>query len=149
MSNDTKHGLFGGAPIIVSYSRAEAIADGVLFDAGDMAREAGWKIPVALSSAVWADCVAWGELDTARKRCPQDESGRLWDVLWMSMVAARQQMARCRAHPDLDSGRCQMIVYRVPRHGSSIEPERVELKIIIAGGDDGQPVATILEPRED
>lgn len=45
--------------------------------------------------------------------------------------------------PLLDGGFC------VPRSGATIEPECVELKIIIDGGDTGEPVATITEPRED
>lgn len=42
-----------------------------------------------------------------------------------------------------------MVVFCVPRNGATIEPECVELKIIIDGGDTGEPVATVIEPRED
>lgn len=42
-----------------------------------------------------------------------------------------------------------MVVFCVPRSGTTIESECVELKIIIDGGDTGEPVATIIEPRED
>ncbi|MDA3889714.1 MAG: hypothetical protein PF443_13165 [Allgaiera sp.] len=147
--NSTNDSLFNSESIVHSYSRAEAVADGVLVDCSDLAREAGWKIPVALTSAVWQDCVRWTPDDTKRKRCPQDEGGRMWDVLWMSMVAARRHIQLCQANASLDPGRCSMVVYRVPRGGTSIEPECVELKIIIDGGDTGSPVATILEPMED
>lgn len=149
MNTETHNSIFGDADVISSYTRAEAIADGVLADAGDMAREAGWKIPVALTAAAWSDCVEWTEDDSKRKRCGQDEAGRLWDVLWMSMIAAKRHIARCETHPDTDPSRCRMSVYRIPREGRGIVPRLTELKIIIDGGDDGEPVATILLPGED
>jgi len=76
--------------VISTYTRAQAIDDGVLIDAGAMAREAGFKWPVALTSAVWADCAAWSE-DDNRQQAYQDESGRLWDVLFMASHAIRFQ----------------------------------------------------------
>ena len=58
ISNEQSAEAFFGE-VISTYSRAQAIEDGVLIDAGSMASEAGFKWPVALTSAVWADCVAW------------------------------------------------------------------------------------------
>ena len=78
-SNRNAESLFGN--IISSYSRAQAIEDGVLIDAGDMAQEAGFKWPLALTSEAWADSVAWTE-DDSEKQVHQDQSGRLWDVLF-------------------------------------------------------------------
>ena len=49
--------VFG--PVVASYSRAQAIEDGVLIDVTAMAREAGFKWPVALTHTAWCDCVAW------------------------------------------------------------------------------------------
>ena len=40
-------------PVIFAYTRAQAIEDGVLVDVSDTAREAGFKIPVAVSRSVW------------------------------------------------------------------------------------------------
>ena len=62
--------------IIASYSRTQALADGVLVDATKLAREAGFRYPVALTSAAWHDCVAVSSTDQ-----DHDETGRLWDVL--------------------------------------------------------------------
>ena len=67
-------------PVIFAYTRAQAIEDGVLVDVSDTAREAGFKIPVALSRSVWDRLVALPE----GYRGFQDERGRLWDVLWMA-----------------------------------------------------------------
>ena len=136
--NQSNSGLFG--PVISSYSRAQAIDDGVLIDAGSMAREAGFKWPVAFTSAAWCDCVAWSEIDN-QKQAYQDESGRLWDVLFMASQAIRAAS---------DSGdRRNFSLYRVPRNGQSQEAEEVTLKLIVGPGDQGEPVITILLPNED
>jgi len=51
--------MFENAEVIDSYTRAQAIEDGVLIDVSNAAKEAGFRIPIALTTAVWADCVAW------------------------------------------------------------------------------------------
>ena len=73
--------LFG--EVISTYSRAQALDDGVLVDAGAMAKEAGFRWTVAITAAAWTDCVAWTDADSERQ-VRQDESGRLWDVLFMA-----------------------------------------------------------------
>ncbi|MCP4286877.1 MAG: hypothetical protein GY792_20935, partial [Gammaproteobacteria bacterium] len=57
--------IFG--EVISTYTRAQAIEDGVLVDAGPTAKEIGFRFPVALTSAVWADCVAWTDSDSQKK----------------------------------------------------------------------------------
>ena len=64
--------LFG--EVISTYSRAQAFEDGVLVDAGEMATEVGFRIPVALTAAVWSDCVVWTDADTERQ-VHQDQFG--------------------------------------------------------------------------
>lgn len=141
---------FDGWEVISSYTRGDAIADGTLVDAGPMAKEAGWRIPVALTCGAWADCVQWSEDDTKRKGCGQDETGRLWDVVWMAQVAVRAHIKRCEGNPLARAGHCRMLVYRIPREGAKIEPEPVELRIIVDhSGDNGELVATILQLGED
>ena len=138
-SNETPTESFFGE-VISTYTRAQAIEDGVLIDAGAMASEAGFKWPVALTSAVWADCVAWSE-DDSRRQIYQDESGRLWDVLYMASHAIRTSK---------DSGdRLLFQLYRVPRDGQSTEAVLVTLKLIVGPGDAGEPVITLLLPNED
>ena len=44
--------LFTAENVIHVYTRAQAIADGVLIDATELAREAGFRFPVALSAEV-------------------------------------------------------------------------------------------------
>ena len=62
--------------LIFSYTRAQAIADGVLVDVSKLAKEAGFRFPVAVTAAVWAECVTVPDGVAG-----QDETGRLWDVL--------------------------------------------------------------------
>ena len=126
--------------VISTYTRAQAIEDGVLVDVGSTAQEAGFKWPVALTVGAWADCVAWTE-DDSRQQVYQDESGRLWDVLYMASYAIRTSK---------DSGDQLLFqLYRVPRDGHSTDAILVTLKLIVGPGDAGEPVITILLSQED
>lgn len=98
-----------GEPIHI-YTRAQAIADGALIDVSQTAYEAGFRLPVALTTAVWADCVAWEDTDSKRQTA-QDEAGRLWDVVWMAFLAARRAT---------ESQRLAFQVYRIPRGGRGV-----------------------------
>lgn len=82
--------MFTNADLIFSYTRAQAIADGVLIDITERAREAGFRIPVAVTAAAWAACVEWPATEPAI----QNESGRLWDLVFMAATAARQAARR-------------------------------------------------------
>jgi len=121
--------------ILHTYSRKEAIADGVLVDVTDAAKEAGFRIPVALTSAVWAKYVA-----IPNGVVGQDESGRLWDVLWMLYVAIRANRnakgyLRYRLH--------------VRNDNRSGQAPLVELKALCGPDDDGAPCITVMLPNED
>lgn len=134
--SDNLESLFGN--VIYAYTRADAIADDTLVDVSQMAHEAGFRLPVAMTAAAWADCVQWGEADSQRQT-HQDESGRLWDVLWMSAITARK--AHGQGVP--------FQFYRVPRGGRATRPRLVTLHLHIGPGDDCAPVITILMPHED
>ena len=137
-NEQTAESFFGN--VISTYTRAQAIEDGVLIDAGAMAQEAGFKWPVALTSAAWADCVTWSD-DDSDKQVHQDESGRLWDVLFMASHAIRTRSG--------SGDRLLFELYRVPRDGRSTTAELTTLKLIVGPGDQGEPVITILLPHED
>lgn len=101
-----------------------------------MAAEAGFSAPVALTRAAWEDCVAWGQ-DT--ESWPQDEEGRLWDVVWMTRAAIRRA--------GLASSGALVELYRVPRGGT--EAELVHLAVHVGPGDSGEPVLTVSLPNEE
>jgi hypothetical protein len=132
-------------PVIHSYTRAQAIEDGVLVDVTETAKEAGLiTIPVALTRAVWEDCVAWNDDDNKRQTY-QDESGRLWDVLYMLNFAIKCNRAAGKE-----------LLYqlrRVPRGGRGHMARLVTLKAHIGAhigpGDNGELVITIMLPHED
>lgn len=126
-----------GEPIS-TYTRAQAIEDGVLVDVSEMAKEAGFKFPVAMTRAVWDDCVTWSEADNKRQTY-QDQAGRLWDVLWMASVAARRN----------SGSELRFQLYRVPRGGRGVRPRLVVLQMHCGPGDEGEPVITIRLPGED
>ncbi len=126
--------------VISTYTRAQAIADGVLVEAGSLIKENVFNWPVALTSAAWDDCVAWSD-DDSEKQVYQDQSGRLWDVLYM---------AACEIRNSNGSGEQMLFqLYRVPRDGKAMEAELVTLKLIVGPGDQGEPVITIMLPNED
>jgi hypothetical protein len=125
---------------VYTYTRAQAIADGVLIDVTEMAKEAGYTIPVAITSGAWGEAVNWTESDTKISGTPQDEKGRLWDVLWMSSNAIRS--AR-----NSSADRVPFTFLRVPR--GSRKAQRMTLDVHIGGGDQGEPVITILLQDED
>ncbi|MFW9615667.1 DUF6573 family protein [Aquabacterium sp.] len=125
--------------LIYSFSRAQAIEDGVLIDVTETAQEAGFRLPVALTSAAWHQTVEWTDADTKRQT-PQDESGRLWDVLWMAYLAAKRASGGCRV---------PFNVLVVPRSGTARRPRLMALAMHIGPGDGGEPVIIIMLPNED
>lgn len=129
--------IFDG--VIHRYTRAQAIADGSLVDVTERAQEAGFRVPVAMTAAAWSKVVAWTDADSARQT-HQDESGRLWDVMWMGYTAARRASGGCRVPFQL---------HVVPRGGSATQPRLMTLHMVIGPGDESEPVVTIMNPDED
>ena len=122
-------------PLVFSYTRAQAIADGVLVDVTATAAEAGFVIPVALTAAVWAECVRVPAGVVA-----QDERGRLWDVLSVLRFAIRRQAG---GEPEL------LYQLHVRNDNGDGEPPLVTLKAMCGPNDDGSPCITVMRPDED
>src|SRR6267378_3831832 len=90
-----------------TYSREQAIADGVLIDITEATAEAGFVIPVAITKSAWDDFVAWTDQDN-RRQAHQDVAGRLHDVVWtLRWRALFKRSERSRELP--------FKVFRVPR----------------------------------
>ena len=148
--------MFDDAEIIYSYTRAQALEDGALVAVPDAtAQGAGFVFPVAITAAVWADCVAWTSADTDRIGIYQDQEGRLWDVLYMAVKA----IGSGSGYPTTGRARYQLhrwardsvYVLTVDADGfeETPEPPLVELVAVCGPGDDGAPVITIMQPGED
>lgn len=119
--------------VIHSYTRADMIADGELVDVTNLAKEAGFKVPVAVSRTVYEGYVVPSTEDAKRG---QDETGRLWDTL---------NMARFAFQFNKNSLRVQYPVSYVMNG----EDEPKILKAIRHPGDSGEQVITIMLPSED
>jgi len=127
---------FEDAPVIFSYTRAQAIEDGVLVDLSAWAKEAGFKVPVACTSTVWQGYIV---PPPGTEKFGQSERGRAHDVLWMLFVAIK---ANGKTQRD-------QILYRVLFLQAPGKTEEVTLKAHFGPGDDGEPVVTIMTPDED
>lgn len=126
--------MFDDADLIHCYTRADAISDGLLIDVSLTAREAGIRVPVAMTAAVWMKCVA---VPTGVHL--QDEPGRLWDVLWMLSCAISRR----------PNGRVVLFGLRVRNDNRERTPPLVRLKALCGPGDQGELVLTIMLPDED
>jgi hypothetical protein len=130
---DRRDGLLD-LPLISSYTRAQALADGVLIDVTDTAREAGFVWPVAVTAALWADIEAIPPALVG----VESTAGRLWDVLWMAYCAIR------RAD---DTGGTQLTYGLLMQVGES-RRIRYAVKLVSGPGDDAEPVITLMRPDE-
>ena len=130
--------LFTDADLIHSYTRAQALTDGVLVDVSSVAAEYGILFPVAMTRASYVACVTWTRTDVY-----QQERGRLLDVCAMLGMALR--VAKRRA----ETSRMMFGVMRIPNEGAGDEPEPVRLVVVCGPGDDFEPVLTVMLPEED
>jgi len=124
--------IFG--PVVSSYSRAQAIEDGVLVDLMQeetvkAVKEAGFVFPVAMTATAFGAsiCPINGELPAG-----QDLQGRLWDMLTMLKHAIRSGGASTRL-----------------KFSVSVSRKIVKLVSVCGPGDHAEPVITIMMPDED
>ncbi len=131
MPNDNDN-IFGD--VIFSYTRAQAIEDGVLVDltalAPDVCKQ-HFKFPVACTAAVYAI------IDAAvkNKRQANDLKGVIHDILFMSRRCGRVIDDSTRVFPVIITGAARQ--------------RNFTFKIVCGPGDDAEPVMTISLPEED
>ncbi len=121
---------------IFTYTRAEAIADGVLVDGtiGDLAdvTRTHYKYPVAMTAAVFALM----EKAVNHPKWCNDYKGVWHDILWMSKMNITRRF-------DESSHLFKVIITGLGR-------KRIhELKVMCGPGDNAEPVLTIMLPEED
>ena len=118
--------------VISSYSRAQAIDDGVLVDLSGLfpSDTRLYKWPVACTAAVWS---------LIEKVCLQPGTGELinagvwvWDLCWMSIRAKTKVLS-----PSEHLFKCSI--------GSKVHT----FKAVCGPGDNAEPVITIMLPDED
>jgi len=120
--------------VIFSYTRAQAIADGVLIDVSEQAKQAGFCYPVAVTAGVWAECVAVPE-----GAAWLNEAGRLSVLLNMLRVAARKR----------GGGERVDFAVRVQKDNRAGALSLVRVYALCGPGDDAEPVVTVMLPTED
>ena len=129
-------GITAFGPVVYSYSRAQAVADGVQVEVTKTAQEAGIRFPVFLTRTVFDAYVAVPPDVTG-----QDEAGRLWDIVWMTRFGI------LRAKPGAD--RIPVALYV---RNADNRPSRL-VKLIAQCGpldiDDPSPAITVMLPDED
>ena len=130
---ETTEDIFG--PVISSYSRAQAIEDGVLVDlmqeeTSATVREAGFVFPIAMTATAFGAsiCPIGGELPAG-----QDLQGRLWDMLMMLKFTIQN-----------NRGDRERLPFSVKVSG-----RMVGLVSVCGPGDHAEPVITIMMPDED
>ena len=125
---------FMDCKVVSIYTRAQAIKDGILVDVSGYAKELGFRFPVAVTKTVWDSCISWNK---EQERAYQDESGRLFDVLWVAMIKAQH----------FKGSQTNFDIACIPR--GRMEVKTVSLKLHCGPGDQGEPVITIMLPWED
>lgn len=128
---DTPTSVFSAEDVVIyAYTRSQALADGVLVDVSEIATEAGFRWPVAVTAAVWALI----EDIPPQYQGIQDVQGRLWDVVWMAAIAARRNTG------------AELLFQLIMHHE---QHTYLTLKMVVGPGDAGEPVITIMLPHED
>jgi hypothetical protein len=120
---------------IYSYTRKQAIADGVQVDVSTTAKEAGIKFPVYLTRGVFDAYVAVPPNVTG-----QDEAGRLWDVIWMLLFAVQRSRPGCDRIP---------VALYVRNDNRAAKLVKLIAVCSALDMDDPQPAITIMLPDED
>jgi hypothetical protein len=131
---------------IFRYTRAQAIADGILVDlttAPDdrgqrLCQEAGFKVPVAITRSAWAKVIEAGGAWKPHGDGGQSLTGRLWDLLWMLRGAC--------GHASNDDRVYFQVLVDVNGDGHH---ETVKLWALCGPGDDAAQVITVALDGED
>lgn len=119
--------------IIYSYTRFQALQDGVLVDLNQFipVKESGYKYPIACTAAVYEII----ERAVANKQFHNSHSGVVWDILWMSRIGVLKKWESGQLFQVIINGAGRKTIYN--------------FVIEVSGGDDGEPVLTIMLPGED
>ena len=128
-------GITAFGDVVYSYTRAQAVADGVQVEVTKTAQEAGIRFPVFLTRTVYDAYVTVPEGVTA-----QDEAGRLWDIVWMLRFAIQRTRSGVQRLPFA-------LYVRNDNRAAKL------VKLIAMAGpldiDDPSPAITVMMPDED
>ncbi len=123
---------------VFTYTRKQALENGVLIDITDTAKEIGFISCVAVTSTVWH-----GYIVSAKEieYFGQSVKGRVWDV-----ISRLYFKILCSEATDVVHFKT---VFMMPDERHIYKHEAVELKAVVSAGDNGEPVLTIMLSEED
>lgn len=124
------------AEVIFSYSRAQAIADGVLVDVTETAKEAGFRDHTVITQALY-ERLQCSELEKAEG---QSFEGRLWDVLFVGITKAR---AYIRKNNPKSPFRLDITISIREEANGKIKANLMDYQVDFGLGDNGELVITI------
>jgi len=124
--------------VIYSYTRSHALEDGVLVDATQIAMEASFRYPTAIT----ADLHARITPNEREKALGQSYEGRLWDVVFLASFAARQAGTQDRCSFEVGLFEAEV----APPHCT--HRRTLLLWMVVGPGDQGEPVITIGFPED-
>jgi len=135
MKNEViESGPWAGFEVIHRYTRAQAIADGVLVDVTAQAKGCGFKLPVAMTSTLFADCESWADGADWGNGEPTAEQF----VRWLLCFACET----IRASKETGTDRLTLSLSHFAGHPTCA-------LIHIGPGDEGEPVVTLMYPGEE
>lgn len=120
--------------VIYSYTREQAIADGVLIDVTEQAKATGFKLPTVVTENLYHHYI---EPPTGLTGEGQSVAGRLHDLLTLALFAAKR------------AGNSDRVYFKVSFLMSPGHSETVEVIAHIGPGDTAAPVLTIMLPEDD
>ena len=121
--------------VVFEYSRAQAIADGVLVDVTEQAKQIGFKIHTVITGTIFHGYIEPpAGLDGS---FGQSVTGRLHDVLTLALFAARRSVNTDR------------VTFKVDFLMSPGRKETIEAIAHIGPGDNYEPCLTIMMPGDD
>ena len=124
--------------VIYSYTRAQAIEDGVLVDVTETAKEAGFKLPVAITEALENRLTP----TRADQGLGQDYNGRLWDVLWLAAFTIKL------ADRGTDTVNFTVTLQEADARSGGPQTTELHIRAVCGPGDEGEPVITIGFPED-
>jgi hypothetical protein len=146
--------IYAYTPELRGYTRAQAIADGVLVDVTETAEEVGFRHPVAITEPLHNRLTP----TKADQAIGQDYDGRLWDALWLAAFTIKLEdpsaslpglAARAgRAGSGMDTVSFTVELQEVDVKSGQPKKVNLRLRAVCGLGDEGDPVVTIGFPED-
>jgi hypothetical protein len=139
--------MFSEEDLICSYSREDAINDGVLVDVSEIAREEGFRFPVAVTSAVFNRYL---DPTPEQVKMGQSFNARLQDLCMMLSMKIRASSKKDSIMNFVTCFTLDKDVKLTPNENHiGADIREAKLKSIVSAGDNREPVITIMLPTED